>query len=195
MIKKMNRKTEFKRLKSTPGMWAIFIIFLLIISGISIFFWSRFFYMLSEDAIPTKVFTVENDVVSIKLPDGWDISESSNNKQITFTTSNGYESLSISKTSETSIASASITYMLELRSMFPDVDASSLAYTETDIDGKKMYITQLMYKNRYYLCGVRESGNTIIRFVYSASAMTGKISDIDTIITSINFREGKNFYE
>lgn len=191
----MVKKTEFKRLKSTPGMWALFIVFLFVISGISILLWDRFFYMLSENSIPTRVFTVENDVVSLKLPDGWDISESSNQKQITFTSSSGYESLSISKASETSVASASITYMLELRSMFPDVDASSLAYTETDIDGKTMYVTQLMYKNRYYLCGVRKSGNSIIRFVYSASVMAGEISDIDTIITSINFREGKNFYE
>ena len=191
----MVKKTEFKRLKSTPGMWALFIVFLFVISGISILLWDRFFYMLSENSIPTRVFTVENDVVSLKLPDGWDISESSNQKQITFTSSSGYESLSISKASETSVASASITYMLELRSMFPDVDASSLAYTETDINGKTMYVTQLMYKNRYYLCGVRESGNSIIRFVYSSSVMAGEISDIDTIITSINFREGKNFYE
>lgn len=191
----MVKKTEFKRLKSTPGMWALFIVFLFVISGISILLWDRFFYMLSENSIPTKVFTVENDVISLKLPDGWDISESSSQKQITFTSSSGYESLSISKASETSVASASITYMLELRSLFPDVDAGSLAYTKTDIDGKTMYVTQLMYKNRYYLCGVRESGNSIIRFVYSSSVMAGEISDIDTIITSINFREGKNFYE
>lgn len=191
----MVNKTEFKRLKSTPGMWVLFVVFLFVASGISIFLWNKFFYMLSENSIPTKVFTVENDVISLKLPDGWDISESSSQKQITFTSSSGYESLSISKASETSVASASITYMLELRSLFPDVDAGSLAYTKTDIDGKTMYVTQLMYKNKYYLCGVRESGNSIIRFVYSASVMAGEISDIDTIITSINFREGKKFYE
>ena len=53
-----------------------------------------------------------------------------------------------------------------------------------------MFATQILYESKYYLCGVRESGNTIIKFVYSASSMTGEISDIDAIISSINYRKG-----
>ena len=57
-------------------------------------------------------------------------------------------------------------------------------------EGEKMFATQILYESKYYLCGVRESGNTIIKFVYSASSMTGEISDIDAIISSINYRKG-----
>ena len=189
------QKTEFKRLRSTPGMWVIFVVFLSALVAISIFFWNRLFHMLAEDAIPTRVFTIEDDVISLKLPDDWEMVSTSTKKQITLTSSSGYESLSISKTSETSLSSASIIYMLELRSMFPDASADSLAYTQTEINGKAMYVTQIMYGNRYYLCGVQQNKDLIIRFVYSASAMAGEIADIDAIIASINYREGKKIYE
>ena len=53
-----------------------------------------------------------------------------------------------------------------------------------------MFAMNIVYQSQYYLCGVMESGNTIIKFVYSASIMTGEISDIDTIIGSINYRKG-----
>lgn len=189
------QKTEFKRLRSTPGMWIIFIVFLSMLVAVSIFFWNRLFNMLAEDSMPTRVFTIEDDVMSLKLPDNWEMSSSSTEKQTTFTSSNGYESLSISKTTATSLSSASIVYMLELRGMFPDASADSLAYTQTESNGRQMYVTQIMYGNRYYLCGVQQNGDLILRFVYSASIMTGEISDIDTIIASINYREGKNIYE
>ena len=193
-MKTPTTQTEFKKLKSTPGMWVIFIVFLGILVGISILFLNHAFNLMTEDALPTRVFTVENDVVSIKLPNHWGMSSTSTSKQITLTSSSGYESISISKASESNVTDASIIYMLELRGLFPNANADSLAYTESDIDGKKMYVTQVMYGNRYYLCGVRESGNTIIRFVYSASVMTGEISDIDSIIQSINYREGESKY-
>ena len=40
-----------------------------------------------------------------------------------------------------------------------------------------------------------ESGNSIIKFVYSASSMTGEIVDIETIIGSINYRAGGKIRE
>ena len=58
-----------------------------------------------------------------------------------------------------------------------------------------MFATHLMYQSQYYLCGVMESGNTLIKFVYSASAMTGEIADIDEIIGSINYRDGGKIRE
>lgn len=182
--------TEYKRLKSTPGMWIIFFAFLALIVSISIFCTHTLLQRMSGDILPTQVFTVENDVVSLKLPNDWNMSSSSSTNSITWTSKDGYESLSISSTKEASVAEASIMYMLELRNMFPDVSSDTLEYAERTINGKKMFATHIMYKSQYYLCGVMESGNTIIKFVYSASSMVGEVSDIDTIIGSINYRVG-----
>lgn len=186
-----NHQTEqYERLKSTPGMWVIFFVFLSILVSISIFFLNKIVVGLSEDAIPIKVFTVGDDVISLQLPDDWELSSTTDNQQITFKSKDGFESLSVSNSNDKSISSASILYMLELRTLFPDADSSTLSFSENEIDGKKTYLTQIMYNNRYYLCGVKESGNTVIKFVYSASVMSGEISDIDQIISSIHYREG-----
>ena len=101
----------------------------------------------------------------------------------------------ISKTSEKTVSEASMMYMLELKNMFPDVSTDSFEYTERELNGKVMFATHLMYQGQYYLCGVMESGNTLIKFVYSASAMTGEIADIDEIIGSINYRDGGKIRE
>ena len=82
-MKTPTTQTEFKKLKSTPGMWVIFIVFLGILVGISILFLNHAFNLMTEDALPTRVFTVENDVVSIKLPNHWEMSSTSTSKQIT----------------------------------------------------------------------------------------------------------------
>ena len=73
--------------------------------------------------------------------------------------------------------------------MFPDIDASTMTYDESyTLNGKKMFAVNILYQGQYYLAGVMESGNTIIKFVYSTSSLTSEISDIDTIIGSINYR-------
>ena len=181
---------EYKRLKSTPGMWIIFFAYLALIVGISIFGTHTLLMRMSGDSLPTQVFTVDDDVVSLKLPSDWSLQASSTTNSITWTSKNGYESLSISKMKETSVMEGSIMYMLELRTLFPDVNADSLQYSENTINGKKAFVTTIMYKSQYYVCGVMESGNSIIKFVYSASSMTGEIVDIETIIGSINYRAG-----
>ena len=187
--------TEYKRLKSTPGMWIIFLAFLALIVSISIFCTHTLLQRMSGDVLPTQVFTVESDVISLKLPSDWGMSTSSSSKSVTWTSKDGYESLSVSSTTASSVAEASIMYMLELRNMFPDVSVDTLNYSESTINGKKMFATHIMYKSQYYLCGVMESGNTIIKFVYSASSMVGEVSDIDTIIGSINYRVGGKIRE
>ena len=182
--------SEYKKLKSTPGMWIIYFVFLAIIVGISIWGTMTFLYQLSGDILPTKVFTIDKDVVSLRLPDDWSINEESTLNAITWSSKDGYESLSISKTSYKNITEASVMYVMEIRDMFPDTSLENLNYKETEIEGKKMFAMHILYDSRYYLCGVKESGNTIIKFVYSASALAGEISDIDAIIGSINYREG-----
>ena len=180
---------EYKRLKSTPGMWIIFAVLLSITVACSILIINSWILENSGESLPTKVFTVEEDVVSLKLPDDWMLLSSSTKKSITFQSKDGYESLSITKCSETNVQDASIFYMLELKDMFPDVSGEQLQYSEIEYGGSKMFATQILYNNQYYLCGVKESGNTIIRFVYSASIMAGEIADIDSIVKSINYRE------
>lgn len=187
--------SEYKRLKSTPGMWIIFFAFLALLVGISIFFTHTLFLRMSGETLPTQVFTVEDDVVSLKLPTDWSLSKTSTMKAVTWTSKDGYESLSVSKTSEKTVSEASMMYMLELKNMFPDVSTDSFEYTERELNGKVMFATHLMYQGQYYLCGVMESGNTLIKFVYSASAMTGEIADIDEIIGSINYRDGGKIRE
>ena len=187
--------SEYKRLKSTPGMWIIFFAYLLLLVGISIWGTHTLLLKMSGDLIPTQVFTIEDDVVSLKLPDDWSLLSSSSTNSVTWTSDNGYESLSISKMKETSIVEASTMYMLELRTAFPNVNTNSLQYTTNTINGKKTFVTTIMYESKYYVCGVMESGNTIIKFVYSASSLAGEISDIETIIGSINYRVGGKIRE
>ena len=140
--------SEYKRLKSTPGMWIIFFAFLALIVGISIFFTHTLVLRLSGETMPTQVFTIEDDVVSLKLPSDWSLSTSSTEKAVTWTSKDGYESLSISKTSEKTVSEASMMYMLELRNMFPDVAADSFEYSEREINGKVMFATHLMYQSQ-----------------------------------------------
>lgn len=185
---------NYQKLKSTPGMWVLYFVYLAILVSVTIF---AFNYIVEDSQglrLPTKVFTVENDVVSIKLPENWYITDAETTKAINFESDNGYESLSISPASETSIEEASIMYMLELKNMFPDASAD-FVYNEMQLNGKATFATQILYKSKYYLCGVMESGNTIIRFVYSASVVSSEVSDIDTIIGSINYRKGASKYE
>jgi hypothetical protein len=183
-----NKTFEYKRLKSTPGMWIIYFAFLGVLLAISIIGINTFIKQSSGDLLATKVYTIGEDVVSIKMPDNWTLSSSSDTDAITWTSDNGYESLSISAVDATSLSEASIVYMLELRNAFPDA-TSDFEYNEVTIGGKKMFAVQIMYESIYYLCGIKESGNTFIKFVYSASAMSGEISDIDTMIASINYRK------
>ena len=179
------------RLRSTPGMWILFFIFLSIIVAISIYGVNTLLDTWSGKSLPTRVFTIEEDVISLKLPENWNMTSNTTDDGITFTASTGYETLSIAKMPYSSITQASIFFLLELEGMFPGVNVSNISYTQTEIGGKKLYATQIYYGNMYYLCGVRESGNTIIKFVYNASIMAGEISDIDSIINSINYREKK----
>ncbi len=181
---------EYKRLKSTPGMWIIFLAFLAVLVTISILCTNALLSRMAGDTLPTQVFTIDSDVVSIKIPDDWTLSDTSSTKSVTWTSKDGYESLSVSKIKDTDLTQASIMYMLELRSTFPDANTDDLEYSENTINGKKVFVTSIMYKSQYYLCGVMESGNTLIKFVYSASSMAGEISDIDMIIGSINYRVG-----
>ena len=183
-----NKTYEYKRLKSTPGMWIIYFAFLGVLLAISIIGINTFINQASGDLLSTKVYTIEDDVISIKMPDNWTLSSNSDLDAITWTSDNGYESLSISSVDSPTVSEASIVYMLELRNAFPDA-SSDFKYNEVTIGGKKMFATQIMYESKYYLCGVKESGNTIIKFVYSASAISGEISDIDTMIASINYRK------
>jgi hypothetical protein len=184
-----SKSPEFKKLKSTPGMWIIYFIYLALIVALSIYCCEKIIATYTGELLPTKVFTVENDVVSLKLPDDWSLQSSSSEDGITFKSSTGYESLSIAKISNMNIEQAKIMYMLELNGEFPNATGSTLSYTEKDVGNKKMYVTQIVYENKYYLCGVRESGNTIIKFSYAASIMAGEIADIDEMINSINYRE------
>ena len=190
----MLRTSDYKRLKSTPGMWVLYFVYLAILVAITIIAFNFIVSHNNGDRLPTKVFTVEKDVVSLKLPETWYAEDIESTKSINFKSSNGYESLSISPAKESTVAEASVMYMLELRNMFPET-SSNFEYTETTINGKKSFATQIMYESKYYLCGVMESGNTIIRFVYSASVVASEISDIDTIIGSINYRKGASKYE
>ena len=180
--------SEYKKLKSTPGMWIIYFVFLAIIVTISIVCTNALLMQMAGDSLPTRVFTVGEDAISIKIPDNWTLQDTSTTDAVTWVSDNGYESLSVSSTKYQSVTEASVMYMLELQSAFPDVTMDNFEYKETEINGKKMFATQILYDSRYYLCGVKESGNTIIKFVYSASVMIGEISDIDTIIGSINYR-------
>lgn len=185
---------NYQKLKSTPGMWVLYFIYLALLVSITIF---AFNYLVEDSQggrLPTKVFAVEKDVVSIKLPDNWQITDAETTKSINFASDNGYESLSISPASEDNLKEASIMYMLELKNMFPDASAD-FAYNEMQINGKNTFATQILYKSKYYLCGVMESGNVVIRFVYSASVVASEVSDIDTIIGSINYRKGASKYE
>jgi hypothetical protein len=175
-------------------MWVLYFVYLAILVSVTIF---AFNYIVEDSQgvrLPTKVFTVEKDVVSIKLPENWTLTDAETTKSINFESDNGYESLSISPASENNLQEASIMYMLELKNMFPDASAD-FTYNEMQLNGKKTFGTQILYKSKYYLCGVMESGNTIIRFVYSASVVASEVSDIDTIIGSINYRKGASKYE
>ena len=183
------QKQEFTRLRSTPRMWLVFFIYLAIVSGITIACLSHLFNIWSEDTLPTKVFTVEDDVISLKIPDDWTITSDSDGNQVTFKSGDSYESLSIATMDDATVTAASITFMLEIQGMFPDVKADITSYSEMELGNKKAYVTQVEYYSKYYLWGVMESGNTIIKFVYSASVMAGEISDIDMIIGSINYRD------
>lgn len=183
----INRKT----VKSKPGMWIIYFVVLGLLVWISILGINRCLEYMSEDSLPTHVYTIEDDVISLRLPDTWTVTSGTKSGSITFESNTGYESLSIVKTSEQTLTEASIMYMLELRNMFVDVSTDKMSYSETTLNGKKTFATQILYNNKYYLCGVMESGNSIIRFVYSASVMAGEISDIDSIIGSINYRAKK----
>ena len=179
----------YERIKTTPGMWIIFIIVLAFFVGLTIFLTNQLLLRASGDILATKVFTIEDDVVSIKLPDNWNITSTDSINAINFASSDGYESLSIAAVKEKTVREASIMYMLELKNMFPDIDASTMTYDESyTLNGKKMFATNILYQGQYYLAGVMESGNTIIKFVYSTSSLTSEISDIDTIIGSINYR-------
>lgn len=179
----------YERIKTTPGMWIVFVLFLALSVGLTIFLTNQLLLRASGDLLATKVFTIEDDVVSIKLPDNWDITSTDSVNAINFASSDGYESLSIAATKEETVKEASIMYMLELKNMFPDIDASTMTYDESyTLNGKKMFAVNILYQGQYYLAGVMESGNTIIKFVYSTSSLTSDISDIDTIIGSINYR-------
>ena len=188
MTKLTRNNDSFTPLRSTPRMWLVFLLFLGITAGITIFGLSRFFDMLGEDALATKVFTVEDDKISLKLPDDWHIDESSDGNYITFVSDDTYESLSVAKMEESSAKAASVIFMLEIRGMFPDSNADVAAYSEMSLNGKKAYVTQVQYTGKYYLLGVMESGNAVLKFVYSASMMAGEIADIDAIIGSIHYR-------
>ena len=181
---------EYKKLKSTPGMWIVYFVFLAILVTISVVGTNMLLNKMTGDALSTKVFTVGKDAISIKIPDNWSLQTTSTTDAVTWVSDNGYESLSISSTKYSSVTEASVMYMLEIQGMFPDASMENFDYKETEINGKKMFAMHILYDSRYYLCGVKESGNTIIKFVYSASAMIGEISDIDTIIGSINYRVG-----
>jgi hypothetical protein len=185
---------NYQKLKSTPGMWVLYFLYLAILVGVTIFAFNIIATQSSGDRLPTKVFTVEKDVISLKLPEDWYAEEMVSTKAINFKSNNGYESLSISTVKESDVSEASIMYMLELKNMFPNV-STNFQYNESKINGKTLFATQIMYESKYYLCGVMESGNTIIRFVYSASVTAAEISDIDTIIGSINYRKGASKYE
>lgn len=186
-----NIEKPYQRIKTTPGMWIVFVLFLAFTVGLTIFLTNQFLYRASGQILATKVFTVENDVVSLKLPDNWKMDNTESVNAINFVSDSGQESLSIAATTEKDISEAAIMYMLELRNVFPDIDTSSMEYNEdTTLNGKKIFATNIMYQGQYYLCGVMESGNTIIKFVYSTSSLTTEISDIDTIIGSINYRVG-----
>jgi hypothetical protein len=188
----MNDNKPYEKLKSTPGMWIIFVLFLAVSVGLTIFLTNQFLYRAGGEILSTKVFTIDQDVVSIKLPDDWDLDVTESTKSINFISGSGHESLSIASTKETDIKEASVMYMLELRNTFPDIDPNEMKYDENfTLNGKKAFATNIMYKGQYYLCGVMESGNTIIKFVYSTYSLTTEISDIDTIIGSINYRVGE----
>ena len=175
-------------------MWVLYFIYLAILVSITIVGFNFIISQNNGSRLPTKVFTVEKDVISLKLPEDWYADDLESVKAINFRSNDGYESLSISTANESSVAEASIMYMLELKNMFPNATAD-LQYDENKINGKTLFATQIMYESKYYLCGVMESGNTIIRFVYSASVVSAEISDIDTIIGSINYRKGASKYE
>ena len=186
-----NMEKPYERIKTTPGMWIVFVLFLALTVGLTIFLTNQFLYRASGQILATKVFTVENDVVSLKLPNDWDITDTESVNAINFASDSGQESLSIAAMQEKTVEEAAIMYMLELRNVFPDIDTSAMEYNEdTTLNGKKIFATNIMYEGQYYLCGVMESGNTIIKFVYSTSSFTTEIADIDTIIGSINYRVG-----
>jgi hypothetical protein len=187
--------TEYKKLKSTPGMWVIYFVCLGVMVGMSILAINLTLQKMAGSVLSTQVFTIQKDVVSIKLPDDWAIKGDSDTNAITWLSKDGYESLSISKANETSVIDASFMYLLEIRNMFPDVSLDNLDYNESELNGKKMFAMHIMYDSRYYLCGVMESGNSVVKFVYSASVMAGEIADIDEIIGSINYRAGGNGFK
>jgi hypothetical protein len=176
--------------KSSPGMWILFFVTLAITVGVTIYVINTLISAASGTLLPTKVFTIDDDVVSIQLPEDWVVNKDSSKKAITWNSKNGYEGLSIAAMDESNLKDASIIYMLELKETFQGVSTENLTFEENTINGKPVFAVNVMYQSRYYLCGVMESGNTIIKFVYSASLVTGEISDIDTIIGSINYRKG-----
>lgn len=173
------------RLKSTIGMWIVFFLFLAILLSISIAGINSFISINSNDSLATNVYTIGDDVFSMKVPETWTMDSSSDTSSgISFLSANGYESLYFSP-SKLSFEQESAIYLIEINEMFNQ----QLSFTSSSIADKKIKATQIMLNNTYYLCGVKESGNTVIRFMYTASIMIQDPSPIDEIIESINYRQ------
>lgn len=181
---------RYKYDKNTPGMWIIFIVLLIISVTLTIVMFNAILFRVGGETLPTRVFTVGKNVVSLKLPNDWTFIQSDSDDVFTWQSKDGYESLSVSPAKETNLAEASTMYLLEIKNMFPNADMSSLVYNESTINGKKAFAMNISYESKYYIIGVMEDGDTMIKFVYAASIMTGEISDIDAIIGSINYRKG-----
>ena len=172
------------RLKSTFGMWIVFFVFLSILLSISIYFIHNAIIGSANDTLPTNVYTIGEDVFSMKTPNGWSIYESSTTKDgINFSSANGYETFSITP-SDKNFEQESAIYLIELCEMFDN----SLSYTQSTLGSQKINAVQVMLNNTYYFCGVRESGNTVIRFMYTASIMLNEPSRVDEVVKSINYR-------
>ena len=181
---------RYKYDRNTPGMWIIFIVLLAASVGLTILMFNAVLFRAAGETLPTRVFTVGSNVVSLKIPNDWSFIQSDSDTVFTWQSKDGYESLSVSPATEPTLEEASLMYMLEIKGMFPDTDMSNLTYNESTINGKKAFAMNISYESKYYIIGVIESGETLVKFVYSASIMTGEISDIDVIIGSINYRKG-----
>ena len=183
---------KYKYDKNTPGMWIIFIVLLVVSVGLTIVMFNAILFRNAGETLPTRVFTVGTNVVSLKIPDDWSFIQSDSDDVFTWQSKDGYESLSVSPAKEPTLEEASLMYLLEIKAMFPDADMNNLSYNESTINGKKAFAMNISYESKYYIIGVIESGDTMVKFVYAASIMTGEISDIDAIIGSINYRKGGN---
>ena len=125
------KPVDYKQKLNSPGMWILFCISLAICVTLTIIVLNTFLLKMSGDIMPTKVFTVNKDVVSLKLPDDWIFKTSDTGKSLTWVSANNYESLSISQTDANTVKEASIIYLLELKDMFQDVSMENFEYQET----------------------------------------------------------------